>query len=200
LRTGLTGGIACGKTTVAAILRELGCPIIDADRIAHRFLEHGGAAYHDVLREFGREVLDAEGRVNRAKLAEIVFADPAKLALLNTLVHPHVAAECRRRFAELEQEGKALAVVEAALLIEAGFDRELDRLVVCWCRPEQQIERLLARGMSRAAAGQRIAAQMPIEEKRRRAHDLIDCSGTLEETRRQTEALYAHLVELAGAS
>jgi dephospho-CoA kinase len=202
LRVGLTGGIATGKSTVAAILRELGCHLLEADEIAHRFIEPGGAAYDDVVREFGRGILTNDGRVDRTKLGAIVFADPLRLARLNAIVHPHVLAEQDRELAAIERaEPHAIAVVEAALLIEAGYTDRLDCLVVTWCTPEQQLARLTrqdaglgaGRGLTLEQARQRIATQMPLEEKRRVADEVIDCSGSLEHTREQTMALFARL-------
>jgi dephospho-CoA kinase len=120
----------------------------------------------------------------------MVFADAAKLAALNAIVHPQVKAEFVRQFAEWEQDSaRAAAFVEAALLVEAGYLDELDGLVVTWSWPEQQVERLLARGMNEDEARRRIAAQMPVEQKLKFATEKIDCSGTMEETRRQVEAL-----------
>lgn len=198
LHVGLTGGIACGKSTVAAIMRELGCHALEADPIAHRLIEAGQPAYEEVLREFGAEVRAADGRIDRRKLAEIVFADPTKLDRLNRIVHPGVVAALDRELAELARsQPGAVVVAEAALLIEAGYHERLDRLVVVWCEPEQQIERLRARGMTREQAEQRLAAQMPLDRKRRMADDEIDCSGSLEETRRQVERLVAKLKQLA---
>ncbi len=194
LRAGLTGGIACGKSAVAAILREMGFRVLDADLLAHQFIEPGQPAYEEVLREFGRGICDEQGRIDRARLGAIVFADPAKLARLNRIVHPRVLEASDRQFAAWEKtEPHGVAFVEAALLVEAGYHRRLDRLVVAWCAPEQQKERLIARGMTREEAERRIGVQMPIEEKKRFATDLIDCSGTLEETRRQVDALAARL-------
>jgi len=198
LRVGLTGGIATGKTTVAAILRKLGCHMLDADKIAHHLIEPGAAAYEDVVREFGRGILTADGRVDRKKLGAIVFADPARLARLNAIVHPRVLETQDRELEALERgDSYAIAVVEAALLIEAGYAPKLDCLVVTWCTPEQQLERLTrqdadgvaGRGLTLEQARQRIAAQMPIEEKRRMADEVIDCSGSLEHTREQVIAL-----------
>jgi len=198
LRVGLTGGIATGKTTVAAILRNLGCHMLDADKIAHHLIEPGAAAYEDVVREFGRGILTADGRVDRKKLGAIVFADPARLARLNAIVHPRVLETQDRELEALERgDSYAIAVVEAALLIEAGYAPKLDCLVVTWCTPEQQLERLTrqdtngvaGRGLTLEQARQRIAAQMPIEEKRRMADEVIDCSGSLEHTREQVIAL-----------
>jgi dephospho-CoA kinase len=204
LSVGLTGGIATGKTTVVAMLRELGCRVLEADKIAHQMIEPGGAAYDEVVREFGREILTTEGLVDRRKLGAIVFADPVKLARLNAIVHPPVLAEQSRQLAAIEKaDAYAIAVVEAALLIEAGFDKKLEYLVVTWCTPEQQLERLTRRGTGRGLtveqAQQRIAAQMPTEEKRRRADAVIDCSGTVEHTRAQVIALFATLKGMEGA-
>ena len=201
LKVGLTGGIATGKTTVAAMLREFGCHVIYADKIAHQLIEPGAAAYEPVVREFGRGILASDGRVDRAKLGAIVFADPPRLARLNAIVHPPVLEAQDRELAEIARtEPQAIAVVEAALLIEAGYAKKLDFLVVTWCTPEQQLARLMqkdwGRGLTLVQARQRIAAQMPIEEKRRMAGEEIDCSGSLEDTRRQTVALFAKLKQM----
>ncbi len=198
LRVGLTGGIGCGKSVVAAMLREQGFLVLDADTLAHQLVEPGQPAYDDVLQEFGKGVCDASGKIDRAKLAAIVFAAPAKLARLNQIVHPRVAEAQERQFTEWQRtHPRGVAVVEAALLVEAGAHNRLDRLVVVWCRPEQQVERLRERGMSAEEAQRRIASQMPLEEKRRLAEFQIDCSGTIEDTRQQVERLAAHLRQLA---
>ncbi len=167
-------------------------------------IEPGGAAYDEVVREFGRGILTPDGRVDRQKLGAIVFADPTRLARLNAIVHPLVLEEQMRQLAAIEQaDPHAIAVVEAALLIEAGFDNKLECLVVTWCTPEQQLARLTqpgtGRGLTLEQARQRIAAQMPIEEKRRMADEVIDCSGTLEHTREQVIALFAKLKGMEGA-
>jgi dephospho-CoA kinase len=206
LRVGLTGGIATGKSTVVAMLQELGSRVLEADKIAHRMIEPGGAAYNEVLREFGRGILISEGaaaggangRIDRSKLGAIVFSDPARLARLNAIVHPPVLAAQDRELASIERDDPhAIAVVEAALLIEAGYYKKLDCLVVTWCRPEQQIARLTTpgkgRGLTPEQARQRIAAQMSTEEKRRLADEEIDCSGTLEHTREQVVTLFTKL-------
>lgn len=195
LRLGLTGGIASGKSAVAAMLRELGFSVLDADSLAHKLIEPGQSAYEEVLREFGSAITDSEGRVDRTKLAALVFADRAKLDRLNAIIHPRVAEVVLRKFDEWQREGtRDAAFVEAALLIESGIHKHLDGLVVAWCRPEQQLERLTARGLSEEEARRRIAAQMPVEEKLRYATEKIDCSGTLEQTRRQVEELGARLL------
>jgi dephospho-CoA kinase len=194
LRLGLTGGIASGKSAVAAMLREMGFSVLDADSLAHRLIEPGLPAYNEVLQEFGPGVVAPDGRVDRPKLSAIVFADRARLDRLNAIVHPRVAEVVFRQFEEWQRGGtRDAAFVEAALLIESGIHKKLDGLVMAWCTPEQQLKRLLARGLSEAEARRRITAQLPVEEKLRLATEKIDCSGSLEETRRQVEALATKL-------
>ena len=200
-RLGLTGGIASGKSAVAGMLRELGFKVLDADELAHTLIEPGQRAYEEVLREFGTDVLQADGRIDRGKLGAVVFADQEKLGRLNAIVHPRVEEEMIRIFAEWERDGvRDAAFVEAALLVEAGYQKKLDGLIVTWCKPEQQMERLLERGMSKEEARRRIAAQMPAEEKLRYATEKIDCSGSMEETRRQVEELTVRLRREAAGS
>jgi len=197
LKMGLTGGVASGKSAVAAMLRELGFLVMEADPIAHKLLDPGQAAHDEVLREFGEDLADANGRIDRAKLAAIVFAAPAKLTRLNGIIHPRVEDIVLQQFSDWQKAGVPdAAFVEAALLVEAGFDKKLDGLVVVYCKPKQQLARLLERGMSEVDAKRRIAAQMPIEEKLLHATDRIDSSGTLEETLAQVKAL---AVKLRGA-
>jgi len=204
LRVGLTGGIGCGKTTVAGMMRELGCRVIDADEISRNLAEPGQPAYQEIIAAFGPEILLADGRLDRAKIAHLVFADASKLTTLNKILHPRVIAEEERQLVEIARtEPHAVAVVEAALLIEAGHHKLLERLIVVWCRPEQQIERLTnprGRGMSREDAMQRIAAQMPLDEKRRMATDEIDNSGSPAATQKQVTELVARLKVQAAAS
>lgn len=190
LRLGITGGIASGKSVVARMLRDLGFPVIDADSLGHELMEPGTPAFSEIVSEFGAGVIDAAGRIDRTKLAAVVFANRGKLDKLNAILHPRVEQEMARKFAEFERDGAAAAAfVEAALLVEAGYQKRLDGLVVAWCEPEQQIERLRARGMSEEEARKRIASQMPVEEKLKYATEKIDCSGTIEETQLQVEAL-----------
>lgn len=194
LKLGLTGGIASGKSAVAAMLRELGFPVLEADAVAHRMIEPGQPAHDEVLREFGAELAGADGRIDRRKLAAIVFADPAQLAKLNAILHPLVEQVMTRQFEEWQHSGvRDAAFVEAALLVEAGFTKHLDGLVVAWCEPEQQLERLLARGMSEKDAKLRLAAQLPVEEKLKHATYKIDCSGSMETTRAQVQELAGRL-------
>jgi dephospho-CoA kinase len=194
LKMGLTGGIASGKSAVAAMLREMGFPVLEADFVAHKLLEPGEEAHDEVLREFGPELADEQGRIDRNKLGTMVFADPTKLAKLNGIIHPRVEVLISRQFAEWQRNGvNDAGFVVAALLVEAGMTEKLDGLVVTFCRPEQQLDRLRARGMSEIEAKRRIAAQMPVKEKLKHATEVIDCAGTLEETRAQVRALAAKL-------
>jgi dephospho-CoA kinase len=199
LRVGLTGGIATGKTTVASMLRDRDVPVLDADLLGHELLEPGQAAYEETVAAFGREVLDANGKVNRAKLGGIIFADAQKRARLNQILHPRILDILQKWFAALDEpEGPEFAVVEAALIVEAGYNRNLDKLIVCWCRPEQQLERLALRGLSMEEVQQRIGAQMPPDEKRKLADEAIDCSGSIEETQQQVNRAVEKL-KLAGS-
>jgi dephospho-CoA kinase len=201
LRVGLTGGMGCGKSTVAAMMREMGCQVLDADAVARELVEPGQPALEEIVRVFGARMLRADGRLDRARLAAAVFQDASKLAQLNALLHPRVIARQEAWLCELaRREPQGVAVVEAALLIEAGAYKTLDRLIVVRCRPEQQIARLLAdsrRAVSRQDVEARIAAQMPLEEKLRVASDQIDNSGTAEQTREQVRTLVAKLKALA---
>ncbi len=199
LKMGLTGGIASGKSAVAAMLREMGFRVLEADVVAHKLLEPGQAAHDEVLAEFGASLGDANGRIDRAKLGALVFADPGKLAKLNGIIHPRVAEIVLKKFDEWRQDGvRDAGFVEAALLIEAGIAETLDGLVVAFCTPAQQMERLRARGMSETDARRRMAAQMPVLEKLKHATETIDCSGTLDQTRTQVRALAARLRTRAG--
>jgi dephospho-CoA kinase len=194
LRLGLTGGIASGKSTVSAILRKLGFTVFDADSIAHQVTEPGNAAHREIIEEFGDSVVGADGKIDRPALAQIVFAQPAKLQRLNAIVHPRVEERVVTEIDKLQRDSTGATdpgavFVEAALIYEAGLDKKLDGVVVVYCKPEQQLERLVARGLTAEEARRRIAAQMPVEEKFRLASEKIDCSGTLEETQRQVEHL-----------
>jgi len=200
LKMGLTGGIASGKSAIAAMLREMGFPVLEADVVAHKLIEPGQPAHDEVVHEFGAELVDSAGRIDRAKLAAMVFADAAKLAKLNGIIHPRVEEIVFRQFEEWQRSGvRDAGFVEAALLVEAGIGEKLDGLVVAFCAPELQLERLRARGMSEVEAKRRLAAQLPVEEKLRHATETIDCSGTLQETRAQVRALAAKLRQKASS-
>jgi len=194
LKIGLTGGIASGKSAVAAILRELGFPVLDADALAHKLMEPGRPAHDEILGTFGPQFADACGRIDRTKLAALVFGDSAKLKQLNAIVHPRVEERIFWQFEEWRRSGvRDAGFVEAALLIEAGIAGKLDGIVVAWSETEQQLGRMRARGMNEADARRRMAAQLPLEQKLRQATYTIDCSGSLEETRAQVQVIAAKI-------
>ena len=200
LKVGLTGSIAVGKSTVCNIFRDLGCYVIDADRTAREVVAQGTDGLRQVVAAFGEDVLADDGELDRAKLGSIVFADEAKRSKLNAIVHPLVIAEQDRLLNEAAKAGKAdIAIVDAALMIESGSYRRFAKLIVVWCRPEIQLDRLMRRdGLSQAAAEQRIAAQMTQEEKKRYADMLIDTSGTLDDTHRETVSVFEQMTKLIG--
>jgi dephospho-CoA kinase len=198
LRVGLTGGIASGKSTVAGVLRDCEYPVLDADTIARELLEPGQDAYNEAVREFGDAILGRGGAVDRPKLGAVVFSDTQKRARLNQILHPRIQEVVANWFVALDRAGGPdMAFEDAALILEVGAKKNLDRIVVCWCRPEQQLERLKQRGLSVEDAKLRIAAQMPIDEKRRLADEVIDCSRTIEETKRQVKVVVEKLKRLA---
>jgi dephospho-CoA kinase len=200
LAFGLTGGIASGKSTVARYFQDLGARIIDADRVGHEMIEPRKPAYEKILSHFGNDVLDSSGHIDRKKLGPIVFADPHQLHALNAIVHPHIV----ERVDELASgyhaaDPQAVVIVDAALIFESGIGGSLRKVMVAWCRPEQQVERLMAKtGAPREEAERRIRAQMPVEEKLSRADYTIDCSGSMENTRLQVERLFEELKALVG--
>jgi dephospho-CoA kinase len=191
LIVGLTGGIASGKTVVARMLQEKGCRIIEADTVAHQFLHPSSPVAQQVAAEFGPEILAPTGAIDRAKLGEIVFGNPEKLARLNALTHPPVLEEISRQLAEIERKDiSSIAVVVAALHVETGYYKTFDRLAVAWCTREQQLSRLINRGMTPEQAERRIASQLPLDEKRKLADDIIDCSRSIEYTKQQAAEVF----------
>jgi len=191
---GLTGGIAAGKSTVAAMLRELGCAVIDADELAREVTAPGCEALERIVEAFGPEVVDQDGRLDRARLGQRIFEDPAARGILESITHPAIAAAAARRAAELGARGHHVVFYEAALLVETGRDRELEALVVVTAPDELRVARLIRRsGVTRQEGLQRLAAQLPQADKVRRADYLIDNSGALKQTRAQVEALLARL-------
>jgi dephospho-CoA kinase len=198
LRVGLTGGIACGKSHVLRELEARGCQAIDLDKVAHDMLEPGAPGFAPVVATFGRDILGPDGRIDRKQLGARVFGDAAALARLNAIVHPLVRLEEEHRVLALEAVQAELVVTDAALLVEAGLLLHYDRLVVVHCAPSQQLERLMARdGLTSAAAQARIAAQLPLLEKRRFAHLEIDTSSSLAASEAAAHALAAELHALA---
>ncbi len=195
LRVGLTGGMACGKTFVGETLRDLGCLLVEADDLGHEALEPGGGAYEPVLREFGHEILNPGDGIDRRKLAAVVFEKPERLAILNALVHPVVI----RREEEMicafaAQNPHGIAVVAAAILIETGSYKRFDRIILVTCDEEQQVERAMRRKeAAEVDVRARLSRQMPLAEKRKYAHFVIDTSGEKESTVGQTRAVYEEL-------
>ena len=199
LRVGLTGGLASGKSLVGRALADLGCYVIEADVLGRQVLEQGGETYDAVIAAFGKEILDPDGKINRRRLAAIVFADSAdaqqQLAKLNALVHPPVKLRERdlaNEYARSHSDG--IVVTEAAILVETGSYKDYDRLIVAVCRPEQQIERSMERdGVSREEVLRRLRRQMPLEEKVKYADFIIDTSGSKEATLQQVRTVYEAL-------
>jgi len=196
---GLTGGIASGKSTVARFMEALGAEVIDADGVGHELLQPGNPAFEQVVSQFGREIVKPSGEIDRERLGSIVFADQQKLSELTSIMHSRIIARITELAEELHsREPRVVILVDAALIYEAGIADRFAKILVAWCRPEQQIERLMAKTqISREEAVRRIASQMPGEEKRRRADYVIDCSGSLAQTQAQVEALYPTLKRLA---
>lgn len=199
LKVGLTGGLASGKTFIATCLEGFGAHVIYADKLGHETLRPTGEAYAEVLREFGMEILDRDGFIDRSALGKLVFADEALLNKLNAIVHPHVF---RREEAWMEQianeDPTGVAVVEAAILIEIGSYKHYDRIVLADCPLETQIERFMERNKAtREQALARISRQMPLEEKRPYADYIIDTSGSMAKTKELARKVYVKLKEEA---
>ncbi len=202
LRVGLTGGVACGKSTVAKMFADLGATIVDADTIAHELYRPGHEVLQELVNHFGPEILKPNGELDRAKLATLVF-DCGRVEELNKIVHPAVIRQQDQWMRSLgEKDPNAVAIVEAALILEAGVKDRFDRIMVVTCKPEQKVKRFAQRtGMSedtaRADVERRTKAQMPDEEKARRADFVIDNSGSVEETRHQVQRIYSELKVMA---
>lgn len=190
-KVGLTGGIASGKSTVSGMFRDLGVPVIDADVIAREVVAPGSRALGAIVDAFGKEVLTDEKSLNRARLGEIVFSDPAKKKVLERILHPEIIAEQDRRLRDLEREGRTpVAIVDAAVMIESGSWKRFDSIVVVDCDESQQISRLRQRNaMDEEEAVRRVNAQMPLSEKVKYANHVIDNRGSIDDTRKQVEEL-----------
>lgn len=192
---GLTGGIATGKSTVAAIFEEAGARLIDADRIAREAVRKGSAAHRDIVAHFGMDVLLGDGEIDRKRLAAIIFNNPAAQRALEHIVHPQVKREVDRRVALIRRQAPdALIILDIPLLFEAGMQRGLDAVIVVYAPEHLQLARLMARdGLTEPEALARIRAQMPIESKRALATRVIDNSGSREQTRQQALEIYRQL-------
>ena len=204
LRVGLTGGIACGKSSIAAMLVKRGAHFLQADGLAHQLYAPGTATYDKVVRSFGREILNEDGAINRSKLAYLVF--PSRIGELNAIVHPEVVKRQNSWMSEVEQsDPHGIAVVEAALLIEAGADKDFDKVIVVTCDFEQKVERFARRTnvplqVARAEVERRSAAQFSYEEKAQRADYIVDNSGSAEDTERQVDLIWRELQRLASTA
>lgn len=189
---GLTGNIGTGKSTVAAMLADLGADVIDADKVAHAVMRCGTRVHREVVEAFGPGILSANGEVAREPLGSIVFANPSALAELEAIVHPAVIKVIDRRIAET---GAVVVVIEAIKLIESGLADRCDSIWVTTCRPDQQIRRIMqARNLSADSAKQRMEAQAPQAEKVARADSVIHNEGSLSATREQVEVAWKWLL------
>jgi dephospho-CoA kinase len=195
-RVALTGGIATGKSHVRGRFEALGIDTIDADTLVHEALGPGTPATVSIARRFGHGVIAVDGSVDRRRLGEQVFADDEARRDLERLLHPAVYAAITEWFEALASAGKGLGIADIPLLYETGHEGDVDAVIVAACGPEEQVRRVMARdGLSREAARQRVAAQMAIEDKIKRADFVIWTNGTLEETDRQVEELAETLKE-----
>jgi dephospho-CoA kinase len=192
LKIGLTGNIACGKSTVGRLLAERGAEYVDADRLVHVLMEPGTPENDRIVERFGSDVRSTDGRIDRPRLGAIVFADPAALKDLEAILHPGVRAEIHRRIAA---STAPTIVVDAIKLFEGGLAQEMDTVWVVTCPRAEQVRRLMTeRGLTEAQAETRISAQNPQEEKARQANVVIENGGTLEEVVRQVDAALAALL------
>jgi dephospho-CoA kinase len=191
---GLTGGIGTGKSTVARMIRELGVPVIDADLLARQVVEPGQPAHAEIAAAWP-EVIEQGVGIDRKRLAEHIFADPASRTRLEAITHPRITERALEQADQFRRQGLQVAFLEAALLVETGLHRRLDGLVLVVASEEQQVSRVMARdGCSRSQALARLHAQLPLEEERRAASDIIDNSGDEATTQRQVETLVRRLL------
>ena len=201
LKVGLTGGIAAGKSIVGEMFVRLGAHLIQADQISHQLMQPGQSVHKEVVRHFGSAILNPDQTVNRPKLAEAAFS--GRIQELNQIVHPAVVKRQREWMDEIGQsDPHAIAIVEAALILEAGFEDDFDRLIVVTCRPEQRAQRWAQRmnldeEKARLEVTRRMAAQLPDEAKIKAADYVVDNSGSLDETQKQAGEIFAKLKQEA---
>lgn len=198
LKVGLTGSIAVGKSFVCECFRELGCHVLDADMTARDVVRPGMAGLARIVAEFGDEVLLPDGSLDRKKLGSVVFADYEKRLKLNSIVHPLVIEAQDKWLKDVEsKEPNGVAIIDAALMIESGGYKRFNKLIVVWCKPDIQLQRLISRdGLTADEALRRIGTQMPQEEKKRFADFLIDTSLGFEDTRKQVRKVFKLLNEI----
>src|SRR3990167_459883 len=195
LLIGLTGGIATGKSLVSQILKELGAYIIDADKIARQVVEPEKPAWLEIVKFFGRDIINKDKIINRKRLGEIIFNDPVKRRKLEEIVHPRVIEEENRLVEEYRRKNPdGIVIIDAALLIEAGSHKRVDKLIVVYADKETQVKRLMERdGLRQTDAEKRIASQLPLDKKVKMADFVIDNSKGIEETQRQTIDIFNKL-------
>lgn len=199
LVVGLTGAMCTGKSTVSSMFAELGCLIIDADQVARQLVEPEQPAWRRIVRIFGKEILNKDKSLDRKKLAAIIFADAGKRKLLNSILHPFILKEEERLVKEAAKQGnQKIAIVSAALMIEAGTYKRFQKIIVVACSKETQIERIMKReNISRKEALQRWSAQLSSKEKKKYANYVINTSGPFPKTRKQVVQVYEKLRRLA---
>ena len=195
LIVGLTGGVASGKTAVSQVLREEDAYIIDADQIARELVQPDKPAWNELIRAFGKEILQEDGSIHRRKLADKVFTEPQQRKVLNQILHPRIEEEMDRRIKEIGQKDpEAIVVIDAPLLVELGMHRKVDRLIVVTSTQMQQLERLKERdGRSPEEALRVFSSQMPVEEKVKLADFVIRNEGSLEETKKRAKEVFKEL-------
>lgn len=199
LKVGLTGGIACGKSKTLSFFHQLGALTIDADLISREVVRRGQPAYQKIVEEFGHRILAEDGEVNRARLGELIFSDDSARAKLNSIVHPYVLAEEKRRIEGMQKDPTQhpIVVVDAALMIEVGSFAQYDVLIVVYCPPSLQLERLMKRNsLNRTEAEKRITSQMPLLEKVRYGDYIVETSRDPVDTQEQIRYIYADLLEM----
>jgi dephospho-CoA kinase len=196
LLVGLTGSIATGKSTVSRMFAHLGARVLDADLLAREVVMPGQPAYLKIVEEFGQHVVQEDGTLDRKALGAIVFADPARRKRLEEITHPAIGARQQRILSVLDEEAfEGIVIWDVALLFEGGGDAKMDRVVVAYADPETELARLVARdGLTEAEARKRIASQMPVAEKAKLAHHVIDNSGDRADTERQVRSVYGALL------
>lgn len=201
-RVGLTGGIASGKSTVCEMLRSKGASILDADLVAHSLIRKGKPSYAQVLESFGQDILGPDGEIDRGQLGNLVFGSPERMNVLTRILHPEVIRQILKELAKIEHEmPEARVIVDASVMIESGFYKSFQYLVVVSCRPEQQLERLRVRSnLLEEQIRQRIASQIALEQKIKFADWVIDNSGSMDATRMQVDRLWDELVQQAWAT
>ena len=195
LIVGLTGGVATGKTAVSQVLREEGAYIIDADQIARELVQPHKPAWNEIVRAFGKEILQEDRSIHRKELADKIFADPDQRKVLNRILHPRIKEEIARRAREIGQKDpEAVVVIDAPLLVELGMHHDVDRLIVVTSTQTQQIERLKKRdGRSTEEALGLLSSQMPVQEKAKLADFVVRNEGSLEEMKKRAKEVFKEL-------